>query len=134
MCLLVDDTKATPISARDRQFRLYLLQDLSALATALDVNALSNQHLGRTLGDALQNWSPTPAVTAEELAACHKVYAAMSTICNQSARLQWAQGMGLEEHDADDLARLGWFETVQPLAVAAVSLFMKRGRMDEALT
>jgi len=48
-------------------------------------------------------------------------------ICNGSSRLQWVRGRSLEDHDAEDLAALGWFETVQPLAPAAVSNFMKRG-------
>jgi hypothetical protein len=127
-----------PEEVTDRRSRFNLMAAIEAIAAAKEVADLHDTELLARFDDCLSSegvpWGEC-AMTPEELTAIQNLHRAIDQVCDNAFLIKRDRIGGKVVHglDPDDLASLGWFESVQPLAREALATFSARGWLDHGL-
>ena len=118
-----------PQEATDRRWRFNLMSAVETLAEASELSALENTELIDGFFDCVSD-DCLPhgigAMSEEELAAAQKLCREMKDLLGKARSRLAAKPL-----EPEDLVALGWLENVQPLALEAFRVFVRRGWLGE---
>ena len=126
---------AEPQEVTDRRWRFNLVGAVESLANAERLLDLHDTELVERFFDCVTDECVAHgdrAMTECERSAVHDLCKVLGALCEEARLIKRERIGGKAVHglDPEDLAVLGWFEKVQPLARGTFNIFMLRGWMS----
>ena len=127
-----------PQEVTDRRWRFNLMGAVESIANAKEPLDLEDGELIPSFFDCISDdCSPhgSGAMSEEEVAAARKLCHQINDFFNRAPRIEVGTVGRIvpKPLETQDFVALGWFDKVQPLAVDAFAVFMRRGWLNEGL-